>query len=69
MLTPTQRQNAAKILVVTLAGLDLVRCQREAILQEPASAQSANLERLERLAQAMEEVCRECENVIMAVPA
>lgn len=69
MLTPTQRQNAAKILVVTLAGLDLVRSQREAILQEPASAQSANLERLERLAQAMEEVCRECENVIMAVPA
>lgn len=69
MLTPTQRQNAAKILVVTLAGLDLVRCQREAILQEAASAQSANLERLDRLAQAMEEVRRECENAIMAVPA
>ena len=69
MLTQTKQQNAAKILVVTLAGLDLVRSQREAILQYPASTQSASLERLDRLAQAMEEVRRECENVIMAVPA
>lgn len=51
---------AAKILVITEAGLDLLRMQRELILQGPEDTRATRLERMERLAGAMEETRQQC---------
>lgn len=55
---------AAKILVITEAGLDLLRMQRELILQGPEDTRATRLERMERLAGAMEETRQECITIL-----
>ena len=55
---------AAKILVITEAGIDLLRMQRELILQGPEDARATRLERMERLAAAMEETRQECITIL-----
>ena len=55
---------AAKILVITEAGIDLLRMQRELILQGPEDARATRLERMERLGAAMEETRQECITIL-----
>lgn len=55
---------AAKILVITEAGIDLLSMQRELIRQGPEDTRATRLERMERLAAAMEETRQECITIL-----